>query len=179
MPNMDFIYSLCKNYTDRAQDIDENYNYVLTELYKYSYSYKPSMSLSTWLHICTKRACFANNKRLRNQASKQHGLSIEDTMEAWNDVRNSTTLEEEFTSLLDSLSDETYEALMSVPMLKLSPFLYKLQGYETNEIVEMEYNLGHIPTKSQEIVRNRIFTARNMMIEYLHNHGVTRQKVTR
>ena len=178
-PNLDFIYSLCKNYTDKYQNIDDNYNYVLLELYKYSYSYDPTKSLKTWLHICTKRACYANNKKLREQSANIHGLSVNETAEAKNNPKHSVDIEAEFSSLMESLSDEVYEALLAVPMLKLSPFLLQLQGYKTSEIVEMEYEMGHIRSKSIEVVRNRIFTARNIMMEHLKNNGVTRKKIDR
>lgn len=42
MPNLKDIKSLTKHYTDNYQDVDDNYNYCLAQLYNYIGSYNPA-----------------------------------------------------------------------------------------------------------------------------------------
>lgn len=75
VPNFSSIKSLTRRYTDHYQDVDENYNYCLAQLFNYIGSYNPEQKLDTWIHICVKRACFHQNKKRAEDAS--HWTDIE------------------------------------------------------------------------------------------------------
>ena len=62
VPNLADIKSLTKYYTANYQDVDDNYQHCLAQLYNYIGSYNPEQKLMTWLHIVVKRACQHENK---------------------------------------------------------------------------------------------------------------------
>ena len=63
-------------------------------------------------------------------------------------------------SLMMSISDGVYSALMQLPSFLLSPLFYQIEGYSIREITEMEHEKGNIPIYSQSIVQSRIFRAK-------------------
>lgn len=69
VPNLADIKSLTKYYTANYQDVDDNYQHCLAQLYNYIGSYNPEQKLMTWLHIVVKRACQHENKK-RNEESQ-------------------------------------------------------------------------------------------------------------
>lgn len=78
-------------------------------------------------------------------------------------------------SLIDSISDEVYDALMQIPPIKLSPFLAQAQGYTLNEIVEMEYEKGNLESKSVHAIKARIFWTRDKLRTILGEYGFRKQ----
>ena len=54
VPNLTDIKSLTRYYTDNYQDVEDNYNMILAQLYHYIGSYNPKQKLETWLHIVVK-----------------------------------------------------------------------------------------------------------------------------
>ena len=174
VPNFSSIKSLTRRYTDHYQDVEENYNYCLAQLYNYIGSYDPKMKLDTWIHICTKRACFNQNKRRAEESS--HYTDVEMcTPEELYQNGNSMMVDAGFGTLADNLSDKMYNALMSIPPHRLSPFLLFVQGHGIREITSMEYKMGHMEKKSEDLVKSRIYWARKELKYILKKHGITRK----
>lgn len=174
VPNFSSIKSLVRRYTDHYQDVDENYNYCLAQLYNYIGSYDKGKSLDTWIHICTKRACFNQNKKRAEESS--HYTDVEMcTQEELHQNGNSMLVDAGFGTLADNLSDGMYNALMSIPPHRLSPFLLFVQGHGIREITSMEYKMGHLEKRSEDVVKSRIFWARKELRYILMKHGITRK----
>lgn len=174
VPNFSSIKSLTRRYTDNYQDVDENYNYCLAQMYNYIGSYDPKMKLDTWIHICTKRACFNQNKKRAEEAS--HYTDVEMcTPEELYQNGNSMIVDAGFGTLADNLSDKMYNALMSIPPHRLSPFLLYVQGHGIREITSMEYKMGHLEKKSEDVVKSRIFWAKKELQYILKKNGITRK----
>lgn len=174
LPHLSSIKSLTKRYTDHYQDIDDNFNLCLAQLYNYIGSYNPNMKLDTWIHICVKRACFHENKKRAEENT--HWTDIE--MCSANDVYQHGTsmiVDEGFGTLIDNLSDEMRAALMKIPAYRLSPFLLQVQGYGIREITAMEWKMGHLEKRSEDTVKSRIYFAKKMLQYYLRQNGITRQ----
>ena len=172
VPHYTDIYTLTRRYTDKYQDIDENYNYVLAQMYNYIGSYDPSKSLSTWIHIVTKRACFNQNKK-RALESSQH-TDIEMCSEGQLHSGRNNTVQPVIGSLVDNVSDTVYAALMQIPPHRLSPFLLFAQGYGIRDITAMEWKAGHLEKRSEDIVKSRIFWARKELQYLLKKNGITK-----
>ena len=167
-PNLKSIYTLAKRYTDNYQDVDDNYNYCLAQLYNYIGSYNPQQKLDTWLHICTKRACFFMNKKRSEESS--HWTDIE--MCTPEDIyQHGTSMVAEATigTLIDNISDEMHSVLMQIPFQRLSPFMLYVQGMRIREITEAEWQSGHLEKRSEETVRSRIYLARKQLQYLLRN----------
>lgn len=173
VPNFASIRSLTQRYTDKYDDIDENYNYCLAQLYNYIGSYDPEKKLDTWIHICTKRACFHQNKKRAEEAS--HYTDIEMcTQDELHGHGNDMMVDAGFGSLIDNISDKMYNVLMQVPFQRLSPFLMFVQGHKIREITDYEWKRGHLERKSEDIVKSRIFWAKKQLQYLLRKNGIDR-----
>lgn len=171
-PNFSSIKSLTRRYTDNYQDIDDNYNYCLAQLYNYIGSYNPNQKLDTWIHICVKRACFHQNKKRSQEAS--HWTDIE--MCTQNDLYqngNSMVVDATYGTLVDNISDLMYDALMQIPPQRLSPFLMYVQGHRIREITAAEWKMGHLEKRSEDVVKSRIYWAKHQLQYILRQHGIT------
>lgn len=174
MPNLSSIKSLTRRYTDNFQDIDDNYNYCLAQLYNYIGSYNPEQKLDTWLHICVKRACFHQNKKRAEEAS--HWTDIE--MCTMDDIYQHGTnmiVDAGFGTLIDNISDQVYAALMQIPPQRLSPFMMYVQGHRIREITAAEWKMGHLEKRSEDIVKSRIYWAKRELQYILRQYGITRK----
>ena len=172
MPRLDSIKSLTRRYTDHYQYVDDNYNYCLSQLYHYIGSYNPSQSIETWVHICTKRACFHQNKKRAEESS--HWTDVE--MCTQDDLHQHVTSmmsDAGFGSLADNVSDKVYNALMQIPAHRLSPFLLFVQGHGIREITSIEYKMGHLERRSEDMVKSRIFWAQKELQYILRQYGIT------
>lgn len=172
VPNFSSIKSLTRRYTDHYQDVEENYNYCLAQMYNYIGSYDPNKSLDTWIHICTKRACFNQNKKRAEEASHYTDVDM-CTPEELHQNGNSMIVDAGFGTLADNLSDKMYIALMSIPPHRLSPFLLFVQGHGIREITSMEYKMGHLEKRSEDMVKSRIFWAKKELQYILRKNGIT------
>lgn len=170
-PNFQSIKALAVKYTDKYQDVEDNYNYVLAQMYNYIYSYNPEQPLNTWLHIVTKRACFNQNKKRAKHNSMQADMTM-CSSEALHQHGTSNVVDASFGTLIDNVSDVTYNALLSIHPNKLSPFLRYVQGLSVREITKLEYEDGHLEKKTEELVKSRIYWARLELQEALRKHGI-------
>ena len=160
MPRLDSIKSLTRRYTDHYQYVDDNYNYCLSQLYHYIGSYNPSQSIETWVHICTKRACFHQNKKRAEESS--HWTDVEMcTQDDLHQHGTSMMFDAGFGSLADNVSDKVYNALMQI------------QGHGIREITSIEYKMGHLERRSEDMVKSRIFWAQKELQYILRQYGIT------
>lgn len=78
-----------------------------------------------------------------------------------------------FGSLADNVSDKVYNALMQIPAHRLSPFLLFVQGHGIREITSIEYKMGHLERRSEDMVKSRIFWAQKELQYILRQYGIT------
>lgn len=169
---MKSIYTLAVRYTDRRQDVDANYNYALSNFFHYIGSYNEKMSLKTWIHITTKRACFNQNK-LRAKINSYYTDIEMCSMSDLHQNGTSNMVDASCGSLIDNISDRMRNALMQIPPNRLSPFLLYVQGYGVRDIAKMEYKAGHVDRKSEDIIKSRIYWAKKQLAYILQKHGIT------
>lgn len=176
-PNLTSIKSLAARYTDKYQDVEDNYYYALTQLYSYIYSYDPSKPLDTWIHISVKRACFNQNRKRAQIASVQTDLEF-CTSDVLHQHGTSNVVDAGFGSLIDNLSDTVYDALMKIDPCKLSPFLLYAQGMGVREITKAEWKAGHLEKKSEEVIKSRIYWAKKQLQYILKQNGISEASYT-
>lgn len=176
-PNLTSIKSLTVRYTDKYQDVEDNYNYVLAQMYSYIYSYDPSKSLETWIHIVTKRACFNQNDRRTQYLSIQTDLEF-CSSDVLHQHGTANMVDASFGSLADNLSDDVYAALMQIDPCKLSPFLLYAQGLGIREITKMEWKAGHLEKKSEDVIKSRIYWAKKQLQYILKQYGISEASYT-
>lgn len=143
-------------------------------MYNYIGSYNPSQKLMTWIHISVKRACYKQNKEQYKES--QHWTDIE--MCSMEDIYQHGTnmvTEAEFGNLIDNISDQMLAALMKIPPQRLSPFMMYVQGQRIREITAAEWKLGHLEKRSEDIVKSRIYWAKQELRYLLRQYGITRK----
>ena len=174
VPHLNDIRRLVKYYTFDYQDVDDNYNICLMQLYNYIGSYDPSQKVSTWYGISVKRACVNQGKKRAEEMSYLTDIEMCSRDDIYQHG-NSMIAEAEYGTLIDNLSDEVYNALMQISPQRLSPFMMYVQGLRIREITEAEWKLGHLEKRSEDIVKSRIYWARRELQYILRQHEITRK----
>lgn len=180
LPNLDEIKSLCFYYSSNKQEVDANYNEVLTEMYKYVHTYNPTQSLKTWLHIVTKRITYNCNKRQSQEAQHNHGLAYDFDHNNGDDddvLECGVITHQIIGDLKDNISDELYNALLQTPPAQLSAFILYYQGYSIKDIVEIEYQRGYIDVNGPEAkltIANRVYMAKKSLKKIFLKNGVSK-----
>lgn len=173
MPNLATIRSLTVQYTNNRQDVEDNYNHCLTQLFKYIKTYNPAQKLDTWLHIVVKRACYHQNQKRFNETA--HWTDIEMcSMEDLYGAGSSLIVNDQYGTLLDNLSDQVLAALMQISPLRLSPFMQVVQGVRIRDVVATEWKMGHLERRSEDMVKSRIFWAKKEIRFILKKYGITK-----
>lgn len=170
MPHLTSVKTLTVKYTDRYQDVEDNYNFVLAQMFTYIHSYDSSKPIDTWIHIVTKRACFSQNKKRAQRSSIQADMECCST-EALYQHGTANMVDAGFGTLADSLSDDVYDALIQIEPFKLSPFLLFAQGLGIREITQLEWQSGHLDIKNEDIIKSRIFWAKRQLQYLLKTNG--------
>ena len=169
-PNLEDIKSLVMYYSDNPQDCDDNFIYTLEEFAKGVNTYNTSKPLHTWIHACVKHSCYRQNRKRSAMMGHRTGLALDM-------INNSTTSapfidpDKHMTSLIDSISDEVYDALMQIPPIKLSPFLLQVQGYPLKDIIQIEHERGNLEDYSENAIKGRIFWTRDRLKKILAKNG--------
>lgn len=171
-PHLTNIKALSVKYTDKYQDAEDNYMFALQQLYSYIFTYDPSKPLNTWLHIVVKRACYHRNKK-RAQINSTHTEIAGCSREAIYQHGTANIVDAGFGNLADNLSDEVYNALLSLEPRKLSAFLLYAQGLNIREITRIEYAKGHLDQKLESLIKSRIYWAKVQLRYELKKYGVT------
>lgn len=177
VPNYGMVQSLVKKYTDRMENVDEDFAVVLTEFYKYIQSYNPDKPLHTWIHICVKRCCQEQNKKRYNFDSKHSDNSPYSSRIAMEHVTTTGAFSDR--DMGDLLSDDVLMALRMIQPHKLSAFILQVQGYTIKEITDIEFMRGNLKRKNEENIKSRIFQARKELRELLNRDGTVKNEVLR
>ncbi len=175
LPEDQMIRNLVTYYTDHYQNIDENYNTILFDLYRYIHTYDKTKPIKTWIHTVVRNNVGSINRQ-RYRLTCRIADSEFNPVEKINRADNCLDLEHGLLSLMDSISDEVRLALLSLPPLQLSAFVLQIQGYSINEITKIEFERGHLSKDSNDIIKNRIFCAKKVLRESLAHYGITRKR---
>lgn len=175
VPKLDFVRSLVKNYSSSKDYVDDTYCICLSEFAYYIKSFNTERMdrLDSWIHVTVKRCCFRQNLKNKTMHENDSGVQLESYLDSTTNSLKSTE-RTACNSFIDNISDELFEALMQIPYIKLSPFLYYAQGYNLEEIVELEFEKGNLEKKSVYAIKCRVFTAKTMLREILKKNGFKR-----
>lgn len=173
-PHYEFIRNLVVYYTDHPQNVDENYNTLLFDFYRYIHTYNGNKPLKTWIHSVVKNNIWSINKERAKESAKIADAEF-NSIDKLKKSDNTINFDKGLLTLEDYISDEVYTALLSLQPLRLSAFILQIQGYSIEEITKIEYERGHLNKCSNDIIKNRIFWARKDLKEILISHGIKRK----
>lgn len=167
MPNYEFVRKLCERYTASRQDVDENFNDVLLNLYTYIETYDDSRDLKTWLHIVTKRHVFGINKKRQSHCNSFQELdSISENTDESNGNCNY-----EIGDCEGEFNDGISIALELMPQIHRKAFELQLSGYSLKEIAKILNESGELESNNINTVKTRVFNARKFLRNHLDCEG--------
>lgn len=165
------IYYLCIKYTDKSEDVEENYTTALTNLYRGIETYNPKREIKTWIHICTKRHVYEVNKKRAKEDRYDKDDDIctvrDDMLDDDTPNANAMCLE----NYRDMYSDDILEALDSMKPMYRDALLLQMAGYSLQEIAEMQYQQGNLQSRNIDTVKSRLFLARQFMKKRITRDG--------
>lgn len=170
-PNINLVYNLSIRFTNNPQDIAENYNECLANLFRYVHTYNPEKSLANWIFICCKRLiCDLNQKRAAfkttDDVNPEHIVShySEDASQVSSNCMGLTNYRELY-------NDDVLRALDGLNPIFREALLLQQAGYKLEEIMEITYRNGSLKTRNIETVKSRLFLAKKRMRQLIDRDG--------
>jgi RNA polymerase sigma factor (sigma-70 family) len=185
MPYEKMVYKLTMQYTNKPEDVKDNYYSVLTILYLGIETYNQAMDIRTWIHICTKRHVFKLNRDKERDNNRSYDVDIEDFMDEDGNASipvysseytpTGTTDEKNWRELYN---DDILYVIDRMNPIHREAFLLQEFGYSLKEIAEVQYNNGTLASKNVDTVKSRLFLARQFLRKHLTRDGDRRYTTT-
>lgn len=174
LPHLNLVYSLCIRYSYSSGEIEDNYNEVLINFYKYIETYDPERSIQTWLHIVTKRFVSDLNQR-KSQFKRTEDLDVSELADVVLDEDEVSGNCMNVVNYEQMYNDDILEALKQMKPIYREALLLQQAGYKLNEIMEISYKNGNLKTKNIETVKSRLFLAKQQMRNLINRDGEARE----
>jgi RNA polymerase sigma factor (sigma-70 family) len=176
MPNRNLVYKLCMRFTARWQDVGENYNECLSNLYRYIHTYDPEKSLANWIFVCCKRLIYDLDRRraafkTTDDLDPEHIIShyAEDAEHVSGNCMGLDNYAELY-------GDDVLRALERLNPIYREALLLQQAGYKLEEIMEITLRNGTLRTPNIETVKSRLFLAKLKMRQMIDRDGNSRKK---
>jgi RNA polymerase sigma factor (sigma-70 family) len=171
LPHRNLVYKLCISYSWFPEEVEDNYNEVLVNFFKYIETYDPARSIQTWLHIVTKR--FISDLNHRSNAIKR-----DDDVDVSQLPVYAETEAGENCMGMDNYhlfyGDDILNALNCLKPIYREALLLQQAGYKLHEIMEISHRNGNLKTKNIETVKSRLFLAKQQMRKLIDRNGEKR-----
>lgn len=167
VPRLEKIKQLVAYYSNNPTHFSDNYSAVLEELACYirNFDMEKKDKIESWIHVVVKNCVNKHNER----NSRMRGVLSDIPFEEYTSSSVASSYSQYMgRSLMDCISDKMRRALMKVPMYKLEPFIYSVQGYSIREIIKMEMENGNLSKPSECAIKCRIFSAKNIIYRELY-----------
>lgn len=176
LPNLNLVYRLSIRFSSRRQDIDENYNECLANLFRYAHTYDRHKSLANWIFICCKRLIYDLDRRrasfkTTDDLDPEHIVShyAEDAEHVSGNCMGMDNYREFY-------NDDILWALQQLNPIYREALLLQQAGYKLDEIMEIALRRGTLASRNIETVKSRLFLAKQKMRQLLDRDGNSRKK---
>lgn len=166
-PYRNLIYHICIKHTRDKENIDDNYNEVLINFFRYVSSYDPKREVKTWIYAITVRM-LADLERKNSRFTREGDVGAM-RMEQLPDKPSTVEVTPE--NYRELFSDEILEALEQIGRNYREALLLQMGGYKLEEIMEILYQRGCLKTRNLETTKSRIFLAKKKLKERLTRDG--------
>lgn len=166
-PYRNLIYHICIRQTRDKENIDDNYNEVLINFFRYVSSYDPRREVKTWLYAITVRM-LADLERKNNRFTREGDVGAMRMEQLPDKPCTAEVTPENYRELF---SDEIVEALEQIGRNYREALLLQMGGYKLEEIMEILYQRGCLRTRNLETTKSRIFLAKKKLRERLTRDG--------
>ncbi|BBL00347.1 hypothetical protein A3BBH6_05830 [Alistipes onderdonkii subsp. vulgaris] len=176
LPNLNLVYSLSIRFSSHRQDIDENYNECLANLFRYVHTYDRRKSLANWIFICCKRLIFDLDRR-REAFKTTDDLDPEHIVSHYaEDMEHVSGNCMGMKNYREFYNDDILRALGSLNPIYREALLLQQAGYKLEEIMEIALRRGTLSTRNIETVKSRLFLAKQKMRQLIDRDGNSRKK---
>lgn len=176
LPHKNLVYKMCIQFTWNKEDIEDNYNEVLVNFYRYIESYDPRRPLKTWIYAVTKRLLSDLNIRNQNRLLPNENVDVQDLAgwipdeeEAGENCMGMDNYEEYY-------NDAILAALERLKPAYREALLLQQAGYKLGEIMEIAYRNGSLKNRNIETIKSRLFLAKSQMRKLLTRDGKPRME---
>lgn len=166
-PYRNLIYHICIKQTRDKENIEDNYNEVLINFFRYVSSYDPRREVKTWLYAITVRM-LADLERKNNRFTREGDVGAMRMEQLPDKPCTAEVTPENYRELF---SDEIVEALKQIGRNYREALLLQMGGYKLEEIMEILYQRGCLRTRNLETTKSRIFLAKKKLRERLTRDG--------
>lgn len=176
LPHKNLVYKMCIQFTWNKEDIEDNYNEVLVNFYRYIESYDPRRPLKTWIYAVTKRLLSDLNIRNQNRLLPNENVDVQD-LAGWIPDEEE---EGENCMGMDNYEEYYNDAILAA-LDRLKPayreaLLLQQAGYKLGEIMEIAYRNGNLKNRNIETIKSRLFLAKSQMRKLLTRDGKPRME---
>lgn len=176
LPNINLVYRLSMRFSNDSQDIAENYNECLTNLFRYVHTYNPEKSLANWIFICCKRLIYDLNKK-RGIYKKTDNVNPENIISHYSEDESEVSGNSMGLSNYSELyNDDILRALNRLNPIYREALLLQQAGYKLEEIMEITHRNGTLKTPNIETVKSRLFLAKQKMRQMIDRDGNQREE---
>lgn len=170
-PHRNLIFKLCIRYTFSPADIEDNYNEVLINFFKYIETYDPLRSIQTWLHIVTKRFIADMNTRRNIRYKKTDDVDVTRLADGMPDEEEVSSNCMGMDNYSEMYNDDILEALSEIKPIYREALLLQQAGYKLSEIMEICHKKGNLKTRNIETIKSRIFLAKQQIRKLIDRNG--------
>lgn len=172
-PHRNLIYHICIKNTNLEDNIQDNYNEVLLNFFKYVSSYNPERPIKTWIYAVASRCIFElESKRNQFKRTGEVGaIDIEEMADKLIDDYEINANHIGTDNYRELFSDEILSALEEIKPMYRFPLLLQISGYKLDEITNIMYKSKLLKTPNVETTKSRIFLAKKQLRELLTRDG--------
>ncbi len=171
LPNINLVYRLAIRFSQKPQDIDENYNECLINLFRYIHTYNPEKNLANWIFICCKRLvydldCKRAQFKTTDDVNPENIVShyAEDPFEVSGNCMG-------LDNYRDFYNDDVLRAIDRLNPIYREALLLQQAGYKLEEIMEIALRNGTLKHPNLETVKSRLFLAKLKMRQMIDRDG--------
>ena len=169
-PHRNLIYKLCIKYTYVSTDVEDNYNEVLVNFFKYIETYNPERSIQTWLHIVTKRFVHDMNQR-KASFKRNEDFDVTDLAATYLEPDHVSSNCMGMDNYHELYGDDILNALAMLKPIYREALLLQQAGYKLEEIMEISHRNGNLKNCNIETVKSRLFLAKQQMRTLINHDG--------
>ena len=169
-PHRNLIYKLCIRYTHVSTDVEDNYNEVLVNFFKYIETYNPERSIQTWLHIVTKRFVHDMNHK-RASFKRNEDFDVTDLATTYLEPDHVSGNCMGIENYQEFYNDDILNALDMLKPIYREALLLQQAGYKLEEIMEISHRNGNLKNRNIETVKSRLFLAKQQMRTLISRDG--------
>ncbi|MDL2320210.1 sigma-70 family RNA polymerase sigma factor [Alistipes sp. OttesenSCG-928-B03] len=170
LPNLNLVYSISIRYSYDPQDVQDNYNEALANLFRYIGTYDPEKNLQTWIWVVCKRLIYDLNSKRRNHKLTDD-VDVEDIASEVVDDDHISGNYMGMDNYEQFYNDDILDALSKIKPIYREALLLQQAGYKLEEIMEISYRNGSLKSRNIETVKSRLFLAKQQMRNLINRDG--------